>query len=55
MKTDKKNEDGKINFTLLEAIGKSSINHYPEVDLITASLDFYNEQYEQYLEAGGKN
>lgn len=43
MKTDKKNENDRINFTLLSEIGQSSVNHYPPFDVIMSSLDHYLE------------
>lgn len=42
MKNDKKNENEKINFTLLNKIGNSDINKYADMNLIFESLDFYN-------------
>lgn len=42
MKNDKKNEDDKINFTLLNSIGNSSINYYCSEDEILESIKFYN-------------
>ncbi|SMO79951.1 3-dehydroquinate synthase [Solitalea koreensis] len=42
MKNDKKNESDKINFTLLNSIGTSSINFYCEEDEIVESIKFYN-------------
>ncbi|UKJ06644.1 3-dehydroquinate synthase [Solitalea lacus] len=42
MKNDKKNEDDKINFTLLNTIGTSSINHSCTNEDILESIRFYN-------------
>ena len=41
MRADKKNEDGKLNFTLLTGIGKSKINYFIEENRVTESLNFY--------------
>ena len=41
MLQDKKNENEQINFTLLDNIGKSSINHYVSTTNIIKSLDYY--------------
>ena len=41
MCNDKKNENNKINFTLLNQIGQSDINRYANFDLIIESLDYY--------------
>lgn len=41
MKTDKKNIDGKLNFTLLTGIGTSEINHFIEDELAKESLIYY--------------
>lgn len=41
MKNDKKNSDGKINFTLLDSIGKGAINCYCTPQEITEALRFY--------------
>lgn len=41
MKHDKKNENGKINFTLIPVPGKFSINNFIDEDLIFRSLDYY--------------
>ncbi len=43
MTHDKKNEAGKINFTLLSEIGKIEINQNCERDLIYESLEFYRQ------------
>lgn len=45
MKQDKKNNSDKINFTLLEEIGKSSIDNYIPVSSIVKSLDYYTNAY----------
>lgn len=42
LKFDKKNEHGKINFVLLEAIGKPKINCQVENNLIFDAFNFYN-------------
>ncbi len=44
MQHDKKNEKGKINFSLLSAIGKCKINAGATADLIKESLNYYSEQ-----------
>ena len=41
MKNDKKNNNGKIGFALLNTIGKCDYNIYPTEDQIFESLDFY--------------
>lgn len=41
MKADKKNENGRFNFTLLNGIGSASIDHFIEEKLIIKSLNFY--------------
>ena len=41
MLQDKKNENLEINFTLIEAIGKSSINHTATIETIVEALNFY--------------
>lgn len=41
MKKDKKNVGGRINFTLLPAIGEAKIDQYCEVGMIEESLRFY--------------
>tara|TARA_Y100000782_G_scaffold110592_1_gene137281 strand:+ start:25343 stop:26416 length:1074 start_codon:yes stop_codon:yes gene_type:complete len=41
MKTDKKNQNGAINFTLLKAIGEGSENHTPDTATIIQSLKKY--------------
>ena len=43
MRQDKKNEDHRINFTLLSAPGKARINATAEEGLILAALRYYNE------------
>lgn len=44
MQHDKKNEKGKINFSLLSAIGKCEINVGATAEQIKASLNYYSEQ-----------
>ncbi len=39
---DKKNSNSQLNFTLLNAIGTSSINHICDEDLVISSLQFYS-------------
>ena len=41
LKTDKKNVDGKLNFTLINGIGDSSINHFLGEKEVKDSLVFY--------------
>ena len=41
MKKDKKNVSGRINFTLLPAIGEARIDQYCEVGMIEEGLRFY--------------
>lgn len=41
MKNDKKNENENINFTLLNQIGRASINHTVEEDKIREALNYY--------------
>lgn len=41
MKKDKKNVGGRINFTLLPAIGEARIDQYCEVEVIEEALRFY--------------
>ncbi len=41
MKKDKKNEQGRINFTLLPAIGAAKIDWYADEKLIEESLEYY--------------
>ncbi len=43
LKYDKKNENGNINFVLLEGIGKPKVNCIVENDLIIKSFKFYDE------------
>lgn len=43
LKYDKKNENGNINFVLLEAIGKAKVNCIVDNDLIKKSFKFYDE------------
>jgi 3-dehydroquinate synthase len=45
MTHDKKNEGGKINFTLLANIGEVRINREASKDLVLESLDFYRESF----------
>jgi 3-dehydroquinate synthase len=42
MQQDKKNEDHRINFTLLEAPGSARVNETAEVDLIRKAISYYN-------------
>lgn len=42
MRQDKKNDDERINFTLLAAIGQATVNATAEVDVIKEALRFYN-------------
>jgi len=42
MKNDKKNEDGKINFSLIIPLGEAVVNQTCEKELIEESLDYYN-------------
>lgn len=42
MRQDKKNEDSRINFTLIEAPGKALINQTATVETITRALRYYN-------------
>ncbi|MDB4088320.1 3-dehydroquinate synthase [Flavobacteriales bacterium] len=41
MKADKKNVNGKLNFTLLTGIGSSEIDHFIEEELVKESLTYY--------------
>jgi 3-dehydroquinate synthase len=43
MQHDKKNEEGKINFTLLKAVGEIEINQTADKKEIEETLDFYRE------------
>jgi len=43
MKKDKKNNGDKINFTLLDDIGRATIDRYASSDLIMASINYYRE------------
>ena len=43
MTHDKKNESGRINFTLLPKIGEIEINQNCDKELIYAALHFYKE------------
>jgi 3-dehydroquinate synthase len=45
MQHDKKNEDGKINFTLLKAVGEIEINQTANRKEIDETLDFYREYF----------
>ena len=47
MEHDKKNENNKINFTLLSEIGKAHFNVNIDVDLILESLNYYNSLLEK--------
>ena len=42
MKNDKKNTKSNLNFTLINEIGESSINHHIDTELIIEALNFYN-------------
>ncbi len=42
MRADKKNEDGKLNFTLIIGIGESEINYFIDEKLVIESLNFYS-------------
>jgi 3-dehydroquinate synthase len=42
MKNDKKNQDGKINFTMLNAIGNAEIDRNCEDSLVAESLNYYS-------------
>jgi len=42
MKNDKKNEDGKINFSLINPLGEAVVNQTCGKELIEESLDYYN-------------
>ncbi len=42
MRQDKKNEDHRINFTLLEGIGRPRVNATAEPELIEGALGYYN-------------
>jgi len=44
MRQDKKNEDHRINFTLLDAPGKARINATAEAALIREAIGWYNER-----------
>ena len=41
LKADKKNENGVLNFTLIDGIGESSINHFLGEKEVKDSLIFY--------------
>ena len=43
MKQDKKNINGKLNFTLLKSIGKGLINQYCTEESVEKTLEFYCE------------
>ena len=42
MRQDKKNEDHRINFSLLTAVGQAKINQTATAALIVDSLQYYN-------------
>lgn len=42
MRQDKKNEDARINFSLLPTIGQVEVNQTASADLIIKSLEYYN-------------
>jgi 3-dehydroquinate synthase len=46
MKKDKKNEQGRINFTLLPAIGAAKIDWYADEKLIGESLEYYISEFQ---------
>ena len=41
MKNDKKNEDGKLNFTLIDGIGSCKIDCFVEDEIVEKCLNFY--------------
>jgi 3-dehydroquinate synthase len=43
IKHDKKNRDGKINFTLLPSIGNARIDQWCDEDMIVKSFEFYSK------------
>jgi 3-dehydroquinate synthetase len=43
MKQDKKNDANVINFTLLHKIGSAAVNQTTNEQLITESLNFYQD------------
>jgi 3-dehydroquinate synthase len=45
MQHDKKNENGKINFTLLKAAGEIEINQTADYEEIEETLDFYCDYF----------
>ena len=51
MKNDKKNQGTTINFSLIHPLGTAIVNQTCEVDLIKASLDFYNKLGEAVVQA----
>lgn len=53
MRQDKKNDDERINFTLLTSIGQAKVNATVEVDLIEGAMRYYN-QIVKILNAGYK-
>jgi 3-dehydroquinate synthase len=42
MRQDKKNDDERINFTLLSAIGQAVVNATAEVAVIEEAMRYYN-------------
>ena len=51
MTHDKKNEAGRINFTLLQAIGKPIINRHVDKEQVFVAFDLYRDGYEYYLQS----
>lgn len=49
MQQDKKNEDGRINFSLLPAIGEVAVNRTCNRQLIEKSLDYFNGKIQRVL------
>lgn len=43
MQNDKKNNTGKINFTLLKGIGKATVDHYPTLIEVKKALSFLKD------------
>lgn len=43
MKNDKKNQNSRINFSILKSIGEATYNHSIEDEMIFESLNFYNQ------------
>ena len=41
---DKKNEKGKLNFSLISTIGKCETNNIAEITLVKESLKYYSKQ-----------